>query len=97
MQRPCDADVTLHKGIGKLVPVKHDYCMKKQDITCPECRAGFRRIELSSRRGERGEYRCPICDALLEVFDGSTEVAYRLTVQPARKRGRSLTPVRVQA
>ena len=65
--------------------MKYDGFMKKDDVSCPDCRAGFRRIELSSRRGERGEYRCPICDALLEVFDGSTEVAYRLTVQPARK------------
>ena len=70
--------------------------MKKDDITCPDCRAGFRRIELSSRRGARGEYRCPICDTLLEVFDGSTEVAYRLTVQPARKRVTSSTSIRVQ-
>ena len=82
-------------GIGKPVPVKRDRFMKKDDITCPDCRAGFRRIELSSRRGARGEYHCPICDTLLEVFDGSTEVAYRLTVQPARKRGTSSTSIRV--
>jgi ssDNA-binding Zn-finger/Zn-ribbon topoisomerase 1 len=59
--------------------------MKKSDVTCPDCSAGFRRIELSSQEGEPGEYRCPICDELLEVFDGSTEVAYRLTVAPERR------------
>jgi hypothetical protein len=70
-----------------------DEFMKNDDVTCPDCRAGFRRIELSSRQGARGEYRCPICDTLLEEFDGSTEVAYRLTVQPARKRRTSSTPI----
>jgi hypothetical protein len=59
--------------------------MKKHDVTCPECHAGFRRIELVSRRGKLGEYHCPLCDTVLEVFDGSTEVAYRLTVQPVPK------------
>ena len=48
--------------------------MGKPLFTCPECRAGFRRIELSSRQSAWGEYRCPICETLLEVFDGSTEV-----------------------
>jgi predicted Zn finger-like uncharacterized protein len=56
--------------------------MKKGDVTCPECGAGFRRIELSSRSGDRGEYRCPACSTLLEVFDGGNLVAYRLTVPP---------------
>jgi predicted Zn finger-like uncharacterized protein len=56
--------------------------MKKDDVTCPKCHAGFRRIELSSRRGMTGEYRCPLCKQLIESLDGSTEVAYRLTVQP---------------
>ena len=57
--------------------------MIKNDVSCPECNAGFRRIELVSRRSEPGEYRCPICDTPLETFDGSTQVAYRLTVPPA--------------
>ena len=30
--------------------------MKKSDLTCPECGAGFRRIELTSKSGTRGEY-----------------------------------------
>ncbi len=30
----------------------------------------------------KGEFRCRVCQYLLEVFDGSTEVALRLTVQP---------------
>jgi DNA-directed RNA polymerase subunit RPC12/RpoP len=56
--------------------------MKKGDITCPACGAGFRRIELSSERGTNGEYRCLACGQLLEIFDGSKLIAYRLTVQP---------------
>ena len=59
--------------------------MKKDDVTCPNCHAGFRRIEVFSRGGERGEYRCPVCAMLLEAFDGSTAIAYRLTVQPERR------------
>jgi transposase-like protein len=74
--------MTLDKGLASRVPVKHYEFMKKNDVICPDCRAGFQRIEISSRRGERGEYRCPVCDTLLEVFDGSTKVACRLTVQP---------------
>jgi transposase-like protein len=58
--------------------------MKKGDITCSECKAGYRRIELATRKGTRGEYRCLLCSHVLEVFDGSTEVAIRLTVQPER-------------
>ncbi len=58
--------------------------MEKGDLTCPKCGAGFRRITLSSLHGERGEFRCPICHEVLEVFDGSRAVAYRLTVAPRR-------------
>jgi transposase-like protein len=58
--------------------------MKKGDITCPECNAGFRRIELHSRPSRPHEHRCPLCDHLLEVSDGSTDVAYRLTVAPEK-------------
>ena len=57
--------------------------MKKDDVTCPECGAGFRRLELTSRSGTPGEYRCPACDAVLEKFDGGVQVAYRLTIQPS--------------
>jgi predicted Zn finger-like uncharacterized protein len=58
--------------------------MKRGDIICPNCNAGFRRIELDSRRGKAGEVRCPLCNDVLEVLDGSTEVAYRLTVAPEK-------------
>jgi transposase-like protein len=58
--------------------------MRKGDIICPECKAGIRRIELSSRKGQAGEFRCPLCDRVLEVADGSTEIAYRLTVAPEK-------------
>jgi transposase-like protein len=58
--------------------------MKKSDVTCPECSAGYRRVELVSKTGTTGEFRCLLCDHLLEVFDGSTEVALRLTVQPEK-------------
>jgi uncharacterized protein (UPF0212 family) len=56
--------------------------MEANEITCRGCGAGLRRLELKSVQGERGEYRCPACDTLLETFDGSHLVAYRLTVQP---------------
>ena len=58
--------------------------MKRSDVTCPKCSAGYRRIELTSRPGARGEFRCLLCDEVLEVFDGSTDVAIRLTVQPEK-------------
>jgi rubredoxin len=58
--------------------------MKKSDVTCPKCHAGYRRVELVSKKGTRGEFRCLLCDHVLEVFDGSTDIAIRLTVQPER-------------
>jgi hypothetical protein len=54
--------------------------MQKSDVTCPECSAGYRRIELATQPGKQGEFRCLVCDHLLEVFDGSREIALRLTV-----------------
>jgi transposase-like protein len=58
--------------------------MRKSDVTCPECKAGYRRIEVASGNGTKGEFRCRLCDHVLEIFDGSTEVAIRLTVQPEK-------------
>jgi len=29
-----------------------------------------------------GEFRCPLCNRALEAFDGSSEIAYRITVAP---------------
>jgi rubredoxin len=58
--------------------------MRNSDIICPECSAGYRRIEVNSGRRTTGEYRCLLCDHVLEVFDGLIEVAIRLTVQPER-------------
>jgi predicted Zn finger-like uncharacterized protein len=58
--------------------------MRKGDVQCPECEAGYRRIEVSSMKGQPGEYRCLTCNHLLETFTGETYVAYRLTVQPAK-------------
>jgi transposase-like protein len=57
--------------------------MQKSDVVCCECGAGFRRLELSSQRGEKGEYRCPACHSRLEIFDGSKLIAYRLTIEPS--------------
>ena len=59
--------------------------MRKSDVTCPECNAGYRRIELTSRPGTQVEFRCLWCDH--EVSDGSTEIALRLTVQPKQYSG----------
>lgn len=58
--------------------------MRKADVTCACCGAGFRRLELWSEPGTKGEYRCPVCDYLLEAFDGTNLIAYRLTIQPVR-------------
>jgi transposase-like protein len=58
--------------------------MKKSDVTCPKCNAGYRRIELTSKSGTKGQFNCLVCDRELEVFDGSAEIALRLTVQPER-------------
>lgn len=58
--------------------------MKKSDVMCARCNAGYRRIELATRSGKSGEFRCLICNHLLESFDGTSEVALGLTVQPAR-------------
>jgi transposase-like protein len=60
--------------------------MRKSDVICPRCCAGYRRIELVSRPGDSGEFRCLSCNLLLEVFDGTHDVAMRLTVQPERAR-----------
>jgi DNA-directed RNA polymerase subunit RPC12/RpoP len=57
--------------------------MKKGDVTCSACGAGFRRLELASGPATQGEYRCPTCGELLEKFDGNAFVAYRLTIQPS--------------
>ncbi len=62
----------------------HNMAMRKGDVICPQCGAGFRRIEFGSRRGTAGAFRCPLCDQVLEVFDGSHMVAYRLTVAPEK-------------
>jgi hypothetical protein len=59
--------------------------MRKGDVTCAKCGAGFRRLELSSQPGETGEYQCPACGNTLEVFDGSKLIAYRLTIHPSIK------------
>jgi len=59
--------------------------MIKSDITCPQCYAGYRRIELITVKGTKGEFRCLHCGNVLEVFDGSTKVAIRLTVQPVKR------------
>jgi hypothetical protein len=36
------------------------------------------------QKGVKGEFHCLVCDHLLEVFDGSTDIAIRLTVQPQK-------------
>jgi hypothetical protein len=52
---------------------------EKVRVTCFECGAGYRRIELNSRPVTKGEFHCLVCDNLLETFDGSRQVALRLT------------------
>jgi transposase-like protein len=60
--------------------------MKQTNVTCPNCSADYRRIHLDSRQSRSGEFRCLVCGCLLEVFDGSVEVAYRPTVPLAGRR-----------
>ncbi|TWB86884.1 hypothetical protein FBZ93_12510 [Bradyrhizobium macuxiense] len=57
--------------------------MRLSDVTCSECGAGFRRLELWSLAGQKGEYRCPACNSSVEVFDGTKLIAYRLTIEPS--------------
>lgn len=59
--------------------------MQTSDVTCSECRADFRRLELPFVVGDKAEFRCPACNNLLEVFDGTKLVAYRMTVQPTTR------------
>lgn len=63
-------------------------CMRKNDVTCSACGAGFRRLELATPPANKGEYRCPACDEVLETFDGSAYIAYRMTIQPSMKAAR---------
>ena len=58
--------------------------VKPFDVTCPDCHAGYRRVELVSKEGTKGEFRCLICSNLLEIFDGTTEIGMRLTIQPEK-------------
>jgi hypothetical protein len=83
MARSTSVQIGRHR-LGTFINGRHSARMKKGDVICPECNAGFRRIELASRQGSAGEFHCPLCDHVLEVFDGSTEIAYRLTVAPEK-------------
>jgi len=71
-------------GLETCARARHNISMKKSDLMCPTCHAGYRRIELTSRPGSKGEYRCMFCDEVLETFDGTSDVAIRLTVQPEK-------------
>ena len=73
--------LTLCRADDAQAHVRH---MKKSDIICPNCNAGYRRVELASGARTTGEFRCLLCDHVLEVFDGTAEVAIRLTVQPEK-------------
>ena len=70
--------------LGTVTRQMHSPLMRKGDVICSACKAGFRRIELVSRTGSKGVVRCPLCNTVLERLDGSTEVAYRLTVAPEK-------------
>jgi hypothetical protein len=80
-------------GLESIVRTRHYPGMKKSDLTCPTCHAGYRRIELTSRPGVKGEYRCVLCNEVLEKLDGSTDVAIRLTVQPEKTFEMPLKPL----
>jgi hypothetical protein len=74
----------IRPGLESGWSARHTFEMNKSDISCPNCHAGYRRIELTSRPGTKGEFRCLLCDQLLETFDGSSDIAIRLTVQPEK-------------
>ena len=63
--------------------------MRKNDVTCLACGAGFRRLELVTPPANTGEYHCPACNEVLETFDGSAFIAYRMTIQPSTKSARA--------
>jgi transposase-like protein len=65
--------------------------MRKSDLICPNCGAGYRRLELESKPGAKGQFRCLTCNEVLEVFDGSCDVAIRLTIQPTKRKHRRST------
>ena len=71
------------RGLESRSRARHSLAMKKSDVTCPKCHAGYRRIELTSRPRTKGEYHCLLCDELIEVLDGTTDVAIRLNGSPA--------------
>jgi len=54
--------------------VQREVQTRQSDVICSECGAGFRRLELSSQPGEKAEYRCPVRDCSLEVFDGGNRL-----------------------
>jgi predicted Zn finger-like uncharacterized protein len=58
--------------------------MRRSDVQCPRCEAGYRRIEVDSLPGHPGEFRCLVCNEVLERYSGTTCVAHRLTVQPEK-------------
>ena len=61
--------------------------MMQTDVTCPNCFAGYRRIQLYSRASRPGEYRCLVCDQLLEVFDGKWKSPTGSRCTPCHPRG----------
>ena len=63
---------------------KHIASMRRSEVECPWCGAWYWRIEVTSMKGEPGEYDCLLCDQPLDSFSGETYVAYRLTVQPMK-------------
>ena len=79
----CERNV-IARGLESSRLARHNRRMKKSDLTCPTCHAGYRRIELTSRPGACGEFRCLLCSEVLETLDGSTDVAIRLTIQPEK-------------
>ena len=60
---------------------------KKGDVTCTECGAGFRRLELelSTQSAPRARSPSRRMGELLEKFNGNALIAYRLTLQPSIK------------
>jgi hypothetical protein len=86
-RHPSRAPQLHERELHTAIPRWNEVIMQRSDVCCPKCHAGYCRLELMSSKGSKGEYHCKFCGHVLEVFDGSTEVAYRLTVQPGKILG----------
>jgi hypothetical protein len=73
---------------GNALGGAHIQMVWKSDIVCSGCGAGYRRVGLATVKGTKGEYRCLICNHVLEVFDESFGILICLTIPSQHRRKR---------